>query len=508
MSEYKNEQREAPRPEAAGDMLEAGVLLAGGQYRIEKFLNSGGFGMTYLARNSLDRIVVIKECFPSFLCHRKHGRVEVRSTGHLGEYRGLVDLFRAEARALARLQHPNIVGVHEVFDDNNTAYMALDFVEGKDLHEIVETEPERLGPVLLRELLTNVLGAVSYIHEQGVLHRDISPDNILIDRHNTPVLIDFGSARDSGRKSNLSTRLQSVKDGYSPHEFYARDLEHSASSDLYALGATFYFAITGEAPAPSQYRLAQMIERRVDPYVPLKGKHDRYDARLLETIDQSLSVVAAQRIQSARSWLLVIDDQSRQLAALEKARLDSRIEALVRELVIETNRALECQAAEDACLKQKAEEQKQEIEAKKHKNPGNRIRAEWDVPDAVETLAASIPQDDIEPALTDDLFNLLEHKFLEVRAVRKLPATQVRPGRGNPEQEPGLEAENGYARPITASLPVVVRSSKRVAQAPQTDEPEMSRGQKRRPRRGFSINWNLPPLYVSHAVQLAGDFDR
>ncbi|WP_165354562.1 serine/threonine-protein kinase [Tropicimonas sp. IMCC6043] len=485
MSERPNEPGRETRSDTGGDMLRAGVTLAGGQYRIEKFLNSGGFGMTYLARNSLDRIVVIKECFPSFLCHRKDEAVEVRSMDHLSEYLSLVNLFRAEARALARLQHRNIVGVHEVFDDNKTAYMAMDFVEGKDLQEIVETDPERIGPFQLREILTTVLGAVSYIHEQGVLHRDISPDNILLDRHNTPVLIDFGSARDSGRKSKLSTRLQSVKDGYSPHEFYARKMKHSASSDLYALAATFYFAITGEAPPPSQYRLAAMIERRQDPYLPLKGRYDRYDPRVLETIDKALAVVAADRVQSARSWLLAIDDQSRKVAALEKARSDARIEKLVQDLVLETNTALERQAAEEARLEREAEAQKKALQAQERKKAKQQRKA---MSEALEEF--QVP--------TEEAAEMSSFESVDTEAERNISGTGESAGGNRPAPDPRITAQG------VDSVPRVVRSPKDPAEQAHADAPY---SRTKHPRRGFAIKWNLPPLYVSNRGQLAGEFD-
>ena len=123
-----------------GEELPPGTPLLLGQYVIEKFLNSGGFGITYLAKDSLDRTVVIKECFPTAFCGRKNGLVGSRNRAHIQLYKTIVSQFIEEARKLARLSHPNIVGVHQVFEDNNTAYMALDFVEGPDLLEVIESD--------------------------------------------------------------------------------------------------------------------------------------------------------------------------------------------------------------------------------------------------------------------------------------------------------------------------------------------------------------------------------
>ncbi|MEO0693846.1 MAG: serine/threonine-protein kinase, partial [Pseudomonadota bacterium] len=212
-----------------------------GQYTIDRFLNAGGFGITYLAKDSLDRLVVIKECFPTSMCMRTKRTVRVRSRGHQNEFESIVKLFGQEARALAKLQHPNIVGVHQVFEDNHTAYMALDFVQGRDLLDVIEHEPHRLGPSEIKDMLLKMLSAVAYIHDRGILHRDISPDNILLDEFNNPVLIDFGAAREEAvRVSRVLSAQHTVKDGYSPQEFYIQGSKQTLSSDLYALAATFY----------------------------------------------------------------------------------------------------------------------------------------------------------------------------------------------------------------------------------------------------------------------------
>lgn len=124
--------------DAFPDELRPGTELLHGQYVIEKFLNSGGFGITYLAKDSLDRTVVIKECYPGSFCRRTGTIVTVRSRAHQGEFQSIVKLFVQEAKNLAKLKHPNIVGVHQIFEDNDTAYMALDFVDGRDLLDILE----------------------------------------------------------------------------------------------------------------------------------------------------------------------------------------------------------------------------------------------------------------------------------------------------------------------------------------------------------------------------------
>ena len=296
-------------PEVFADDLKPGAQLLGGQYTILGFLNSGGFGITYLAKDSLERTVVIKECFPNALCRRSSTIVRARSRKHSGEFRGFVESFIAEARSLARLVHPNIVGVHQVFEDNDTAYMAIDFINGKDLLDILESTDQAFTPEETVVLLKKMLSAVEFIHQAGILHRDISPDNILIDQTGNPVLIDFGAASEEVvRATRVLTGRRVVKDGYSPQEFYLSGAEQSPSSDLYALAATLYHVIAGKAPPDSQRRLAMVAEGSPDPYVPLAGRFPGYPPGFLESIDKAARVMPRDRIQSATAWLEMIEE--------------------------------------------------------------------------------------------------------------------------------------------------------------------------------------------------------
>ncbi|SEW42236.1 serine/threonine protein kinase [Cognatiyoonia koreensis] len=298
------------------DELKPGTKLMHGQYEIEKFLNAGGFGITYLAKDSLDRKIVIKECFPGAFCRRSRAIVQARSRAHQAELKSIVRLFVQEARSLAKLDHPNIVGVHQVFEDNETAYMALDFVEGRDLLDTLEDPNHGLTPDNIKSILTDILGAVGFIHDQNILHRDISPDNILIDGDLRPVLIDFGAAREQATKqSRVLSALRVVKDGYSPQEFYIAGSEQNPSSDLYALGASFYHLIADETPPNSQARLAAVATGDADPYVPLVDKIKGYDRNFLAAIDMSLEILPKDRLQSAAEWIDAINGKTIQRRA-------------------------------------------------------------------------------------------------------------------------------------------------------------------------------------------------
>jgi serine/threonine protein kinase len=294
-------------PDAFSDDLKEGTQLLGGQYTILGFLNSGGFGITYLAKDSLERTVVIKECFPNALCRRGTSTVRARSRKHQADFRSFVSSFVEEARSLARLVHPNIVGVHQVFEDNDTAYMAIDYINGKDLHDVLDSTDQAFSPDEIVEMLKKMLSAVEFIHQAGILHRDISPDNILIDTTGNPVLIDFGAASEQGAQATrVLTGRRVVKDGYSPQEFYLTGAEQSPASDLYALGATFYHVITGKVPPESQRRLALVAEGAPDPYEPLDGRFPGYPPGFLAAIDKAVRVLSKDRVQTAADWLELI----------------------------------------------------------------------------------------------------------------------------------------------------------------------------------------------------------
>ena len=286
------------------DELQPGAKLLKGQYTITRYINSGGFGITYLAKDSLDRDVVIKECFPSSVCRRSKVMVAARSRAHTAELRSIVQLFVREAHSLAKIVHPNIVSVHQVFEDNGTAYMALDFIDGLDLQQIIDGEGERPTPAQVVEITEKLLQAVGFIHQNDMLHRDISPDNVLIDKKGEPILIDFGAAREKASQTNRAmSALRVVKDGYSPQEFYIAGSEQGPWSDLYALGATLYHLISNEAPVNGQARLGALAEDRPDPFTPLAGRFPGYPPGFLEAIDRALCTLPKQRLQTADEWL-------------------------------------------------------------------------------------------------------------------------------------------------------------------------------------------------------------
>ncbi|MCC1493805.1 serine/threonine-protein kinase [Cognatishimia sp. F0-27] len=339
MQDLADPEFNAPPP--VGDELPAGTVLCQGQYTIVRYLNFGGFGVTYLAHDSLGRKVVIKECFPGAMCCRASGTVRLRSTSQGMDFDRVVELFEREARALAQLEHPNIVGVHQIFKDNGTAYMAMDFVEGPDLFDVLESQPELLEPKEIRRILHHLLEALSYVHRNDMLHRDISPDNILLAPGGMPVLIDFGAAReDAARTTRMLSRVHTVKDGYSPQEFYLMGSTQQKSSDLYALAATVHHLIVGRAPPNSNIRLAAVAQDERDPYQPLRGRVSGYDDAFLGAIDTCLALFAKDRLSTAEEWLDVIAGRKTSTAPshmqVEEGEISDDLKLRISELVSET----------------------------------------------------------------------------------------------------------------------------------------------------------------------------
>lgn len=234
--------------------LHANTSLHNRRYAIQKTLGQGGFGITYLAYDNVNRRqVAIKEFFMKELCNRngKNHHMSVPSTGS----RQLVDKFRAkflkEANTIANLSHPNIIKIYDIFEENATAYYAMEYISGGSLADMLEKEPEkRFCEVDALHYLRQVAGALNYIHMLGINHLDIKPDNILND-NGRAVLIDFGVAKRYDNDGHqTSTTPVGLSHGYAPLEQYKSGgvAEFSPATDIYSLGATLYKLITGQTP--------------------------------------------------------------------------------------------------------------------------------------------------------------------------------------------------------------------------------------------------------------------
>jgi serine/threonine protein kinase len=327
----------------AGQALSIGTRLSGDQFTITDQIGAGGFGITYRATdNVLKRTVVVKECFYEDFCVRENNAVEPRSAAFAEPVQKIVKMFMREAQSLAKLRHPNIVGVHRAFEENNTAYMVLDLIEGRDLFDLLAGNTNPLSPKRVKDILLQLLNAIEEVHNIGLLHRDISPDNILIEETGTPVLIDFGAARaDASHHTRAVTSMLVVKDGYSPQEFYVPGSEQRPCSDLYALAATFYHILSGKAPPNSQSRMVEIAGHRPDPCAPLAGRIEGYDTAFLESLDKAMAIHPDDRLQSASQWRgLIADacvDEGAPAKRVTTTELSLELERSLSRLVEETN---------------------------------------------------------------------------------------------------------------------------------------------------------------------------
>lgn len=337
------------------DALEPGTGLLFGQYTILQAINAGGFGITYLAKDSLDRHVAIKECYPGELCVRAGNDMRARTEAFEPDVDIVLDHFLTEAHRLSALQHESVVHVHQIFEENDTAYMVMDFIDGADLLDVATGAAGvvSLSPAQIEAMTKTVLHAVAYVHGQGILHRDLAPDNIMMGKDNAPVLIDFGTARPiSDGAAERPTRLKFVKDGYSPQEFYSAGGEQSPSSDLYALGATLYHVISGAAPVDAETRLAALMAERADPCVPLVDRFDGYSDGFLDAVDTALRVMPDNRIQTAQDWLALIPfvPQTRETFGFESLAGENMITTLIPKIAANTSRWIKGAVASFAAL--------------------------------------------------------------------------------------------------------------------------------------------------------------
>lgn len=330
--------------------LAPGTRLLRGQYVVEGALAKGGFGITYLARDSLDRKVVIKECYPHAYCRRAGSQAVPASSACAPRFAQILKQFEEEAFRLAALDHPRVVKVHQVFEENGTSYLAMEHIQGADLFTVVEDDDPRLSADTIPKLLTEALEAVQYIHNQGVLHRDLAPDNIIMGTDGQISLIDFGAASELNPGTPCdSSKVLVVKDGYSPHEFYNDGIQ-DASSDLYQLAATFHYLITGYSPPDSPIRMAAVQAQKPDPFVPLKAEAWGIDPVVLQTLNDALCLNREDRPQSAGAWLNRLQGGPERPAAPKRRAAhvlpDRAIIDEIARLVTTTNSALARNLAE------------------------------------------------------------------------------------------------------------------------------------------------------------------
>ena len=290
--------------------LTSSTLLQGGKYRIEKVLGQGGFGITYMAvQTGLNRKVAIKEFFMKEYCNRdaETSHVSIPSEGSKELVARFRQKFIKEAQTIAGLNHPHIIRIHDIFEENGTAYYVMEYHDHGSLSELIKQRgslPEAEALRYIREMAD----ALGYIHEHQMNHLDVKPGNVLLDEKGRSVLIDFGLSKrydESGQQT--STTPVGISHGYAPMEQYKHGgvETFSPATDIYSLGATFYKLLTGQTPPDASDVFTDGL-----PTLPVS-----VSSSVVNAITQAMSPNKKNRPQSVEAFLsllekepLVVDD--------------------------------------------------------------------------------------------------------------------------------------------------------------------------------------------------------
>ena len=272
--------------------LPEGTVL-GGQYIIRKVLGQGGFGITYMAEDhKTGQKVAVKEFFPDTLATRTQNTVSSYPGERTDSFQYGKMCFLQEAETLAAfIGSENIVKIHSYFEENGTAYFVMDFVEGISFDEYIRQKGGKISYEDAERVLIHIMDALALVHSKGIVHRDVTPDNIYITSDGTVKLLDFGAARYSlGDKSRSLDVV--LKHGFAPKEQYTRHGRQGPFTDVYTVGASFYFAITGKRPPDSIDRLEE------DDLIPPSSLGVKIPQQKEDAILKAMSVQPQDRFQS------------------------------------------------------------------------------------------------------------------------------------------------------------------------------------------------------------------
>lgn len=302
--------------------LAVGEVIQG--YRIEGELGAGGFGVVYEGYHDvLERKAAIKEFYPETIARRRDDGV-IEAISDPEWYQSTLKKFIATTRALSQLEHPNIVRVHGFENKNGTAYMIMDLVRGRTLRGWRETTDEPITEAMARRIFTPVLDALAYMHQRGMLHRDISPDNVMldgrgraVDSFSVPMLIDFGALKDeSPREGTRSVSAPVYHPVFSPPE--QSDTSGGSTltpaSEVYSVAATMYAFILGAPPEAATSRASKISLGGGDPYRSLISVFSEgvqslpgdVSERFVAAIDAGLSMRPGDRPQSIEAFALAL----------------------------------------------------------------------------------------------------------------------------------------------------------------------------------------------------------
>ena len=273
--------------------LPAGYQLQ--DYEIRKVLSSGGFSFVYLARDKEKKTVAIKEYLPTSIAVRADGATVLPNADDVALFRHGLKCFFDEGLSLAKIDHKNIVRVLNFFRENETVYMVMQYERGKSLQDYILGQTESVSEQFIRRVFGELSNGLREVHTQKLLHLDIKPANIYIRLDGSPVLLDFGSARQALREKQAKIAPSYTPGFASPEQYYDRKLL-GPWSDIYSIGATMYSCLTRTSPLAANQRIKN------DLLVPAaKLGKEMYSQNLLQLIDKCLSLDYLARPQSVFS---------------------------------------------------------------------------------------------------------------------------------------------------------------------------------------------------------------
>jgi serine/threonine protein kinase len=279
-------QNNAPLPD--------GLEIAG--YRIVKKIASGGFSIVYLAYDADGVAVAIKEYLPSSLALRQEGElVPAISKANLPVFRIGLKCFFEEGRALARIAHPNVVRVLNFFRAHDTVYMVMAYESGHSLQEHIQrlrSKGSKLGEPFIRQIFTQVLKGLREVHANKLLHLDLKPANIYLRTDGSPMLLDFGAARQTVN-NDLPKLTPMYTPGFAPPELYSKTGGLGPWSDIYSIGAAMFACMVGSPPQPADQRKTE--DKMAEHFQKLDGL---YSEELVKLVRDCLEIDPLARPQS------------------------------------------------------------------------------------------------------------------------------------------------------------------------------------------------------------------
>ena len=294
------------------NMLRVGTVLHG-TYRIDRYLSSGGFGNTYVATNiQFGEQYAIKEFFMRGISQRDNNNttVSVSNTDNRETFASQLEKFKKEARRLRKLNNEHIVRVHDLFEENGTAYYVMDYIDGENLSDRMKRTGNPLSEAEVMQLLPQILDALQAAHKEGILHLDLKPANIMVDRQGVVKLIDFGASKQQSAQGGATTSTAvSYTNGYAPREQMEQNLEKFGPwTDFYALGATLYTLLTNKKPPlPSDIDDDGSEDKHLA--LPMPDNSSEKLRKLVLWLMNTNKNRRPQNIEKIKEYLIIINDK-------------------------------------------------------------------------------------------------------------------------------------------------------------------------------------------------------